>query len=734
MIRALRRDRGRPAGWVPWLAVLALAYPAASGSARGQGLEDAPGTVVYHRPSPASFLGYGFPPNRVYTASPSIVVLPSGRLLIAFNLFGADTDPPASESGTTFLFRSGDAGATWTELPSSPLMDTKRGSLFVHDGDLYLYGYTTDSGDIIVRKSTDEGDSWTSPRSPSEGLLRTGTFGGTPFRPVAHEGRLWFAQGGKRVLSIPAGADLLDAGQWRMSRRANTNDGPLGPGLVVTEAQIVPSADGGVVLMPKVGGLPRTVLVRVPDPAAAEDPSPEDWVPLPGGGKKFAAGYDPASGRYFVLSNPVLPVHDGHPSVPPELIRNAAALLSSEDLASWDLLKLFLYSPNIGYEAFQYLDFDVDGDDLVVASRTAFDIGGNRPPRGHDSNMVTFHRIQDFRDAAPRHFLAVEGGRVARYEHTQHAPAPLGDFILGGGFEGVPLGPVDGVLDDGEAILVREESGRVLRFDLFGNFLQSVDAGRGLDFATALDPIPQPPQGQRAWTRSGSGDWADPANWHYWGRPDTPGESAFFGSAIASSSSVRLDRDYQVRAVRFDSVHSYALEGPGRVVLSPGDGRASIEAARGRHILGAALVLGDSASIRVDDYAALDIAAGVALEGHALGLDGGGEVGIGGAFAMGGGTLVLHGRSRLSFLDGAAVRLDGALEWHPSDGDLLEAGAAFRLIGNPTALDGAEFDTVALPPLRGELRWDLSHLYSDGRVAVVQAGREPGAASPPDME
>jgi len=58
---------------------------------------------------------------------------------------------------------------------------------------------------------------------------------------------------------------------------------------------------------------------------------------------------------------------------------------------------VFLESPNVDFEAFQYLAYDFDGEDLVVASRTAFEVGDGKPPRGHDSNLTTFHRIKDFR-------------------------------------------------------------------------------------------------------------------------------------------------------------------------------------------------------------------------------------------------------------------------------------------------------------------------------------------------
>lgn len=368
------------------IVLLASRYPLAA-----QNLADVPGVVVHHVPAPTwwqQLLG-----RAVYTASPSIAVLPNGDYVISSNLFGRGSG--AKVSGTTLIHRSQDRGETWRHLTT--LDGMKRGSLFVHNGALYLWGYRAAPGDILIRRSPDGGESWTVPENEANGLLRPGTFGGTPCNPVVHEGRLWIALGGKRIISAPADADLLNAESWTLSRSANTDSGPLGKGLVVTEAQVVASPRTGVVILPKVGGKPYTVLIRAGErPDQIRQPKNEDWIPLPGGEKKFGALHDPVSDRFYVLSNPVLPEYANR-GWPPELVRNVAALLSSADLRDWRIERVFLHSPNVDYEAFQYLNFAIDGEDLVIASRTAYDVGGRKPPRGHDSNLITFHRLEQFR-------------------------------------------------------------------------------------------------------------------------------------------------------------------------------------------------------------------------------------------------------------------------------------------------------------------------------------------------
>ncbi len=372
-----------------------LALGAATGGPLCAGAQTAapvPGVIVHHVPSPS--LLRRLSGRAVYTSSPSIAVLPSGDYALSCCIFGAGSND--SRSGTTYLYGSSDRGVSWRLL--TVLTGMKRGSLFVHRGTLFLWGYTASPGSIVIRQSLDGGRTWTEPHDERTGLLRSGKYGGTPCHPAVHDGRLWIAQGGRRVISAPADADLLDAAVWTLSRKARTETGPLGPGLIITEAQLVAAPHTGVVLLPKVQHKnPHTVLLRAgPDPKRVADPQQGDWVPFPGAEKKFAALYDAQSETFYALSNPVLPACADGP-VPFQLVRNTGALLSSKDLRQWTTERIFLHTEDVRYCGFQYFACAVDGDDLIVASRTAWPLNGRRPPRQHDSNLITFHRITDFR-------------------------------------------------------------------------------------------------------------------------------------------------------------------------------------------------------------------------------------------------------------------------------------------------------------------------------------------------
>ncbi|MFA6960771.1 MAG: autotransporter-associated beta strand repeat-containing protein [Opitutaceae bacterium] len=512
----------------------------------------APGVVISYQASPSS-LDQLFG-NDVYIADPDIVVLPNGNYIASHSYFGSGSTEDTA--AITRVFRSTDKGATWTFLIQfQPLW---RASLFVYEGSLYIIGSAYNgSSYMTVRKSTDNGSTWTTPTDANSGRFESvplaGTMG-TPNNPLIFNNRLFAGGGTRSTFSTPiTTTDPLVITDWRQSGSVQTFPtwqvglaGPLGTAFI-GESQVVASPDTGVVVMGKVEGLPYTALMRGERSVGNMRFGPSnDFAAMPGGEKKFGAAFDPVSGKFFVLSNPVLPFHASDTSLTPQLKRNTAAVLSSRDLVNWEVEKIFLYSPNISYEGWQYLQFDFDGDDLVVASRTAFDVGDtNKPPRGHDSNLLTFHRLPNFRTHTRNHYLLADtaNNRVLRYEVNQNPnhPAPLGDFTLGTSFAGAPLSvPRDLAQDANGDVYIHEDGGRILRFDPLGNFI-AIAPSSPVAFTPSQLPIAQPATGERSWVQPGSGNWSDPLNWYYWGRPDTTAEVANFGSSITTNATITVD-------------------------------------------------------------------------------------------------------------------------------------------------------------------------------------------------
>jgi hypothetical protein len=124
----------------------------------------------------------------------------------------------------------------------------------------------------------------------------------------------------------------------------------------------------------------------------AHDPA-RDLIDFPGGGSKFTIRRDPATRLYWALVNK---------QKDPPARRNALYLSRSLDLRLWRVAERLLFHPDGAFHAFQYVDWDFDGDDIVYASRTAWDDGLGGARNYHDANFITFHRLASFRGLASR--------------------------------------------------------------------------------------------------------------------------------------------------------------------------------------------------------------------------------------------------------------------------------------------------------------------------------------------
>lgn len=705
------------------LAIVA-ALLAFGSSAHGQSLANVPGVVVDYQLNST---------RRYFFSDPEIVVLPNGDYVASHALAGADSN--SGTSGTTSLFRSSDKGATWSSLGNLPNM--LRGSLFVSGSALYLIGANKDTSgnNTQIRKSLDNGATWTTPTGTTNGLFSSVGGPGTPTNPVVYGGRIW-AGFTTSLFSAPVGSDLLNQANWTRSDAPPWNNyfGVSAP--LWFEGQVMASSATGVVIMPKVrpetppvnftAKPPYAAVINVTSPTTTTFDPATGFVPLPGGEKKFGGSYDPVSGKFYVLSNPVLALYES--GTVPELVRNTGAMLSSKDLTHWDVEKIFLYTSNVTQEGFQYFQFDYDGDDMVVASRTAFNIGGTMD-RGHDSNLLTVHKIQNFRSATPDQLLVADtaNNQVLRYEATQYQNAPLGSFTLGTSFSGAALDrPTDLAQAANGDVYVREQGGRILRFDALGNFISTVSSAPVAFQGTQLSSIVQPASGERAWTQEASGNWSDIRNWYYWGRPDTNEEIANFGSAALTSSTVTINEAVTMKGLRFRNDQTYTLSGSGAITIASASGTGTIAVERGAHVANVALALGTNTVATAAVGAALAFKQAFDLNGKELRMTGAGLLSADGLFDMHGGTLVLDGLSPFTFGATSTPTLDGVLRFEPDASLALTAGRTFDLLDGTAALSGQQFQSVILPTLSGGLSWDTTSLYSTGVVAVVP---EPGTAS-----
>ncbi|MBB6670660.1 sialidase family protein [Cohnella nanjingensis] len=97
-------------------------------------------------------------PSSVYCYSPGIARLPSGRLVATMDLGGPGVQAPYGK-----IFTSDDRGKSWTHRGDYPFVHARP---FVAGRSLYVLGH---SGDLMVIRSDDDGESWTEPAALTSG-------------------------------------------------------------------------------------------------------------------------------------------------------------------------------------------------------------------------------------------------------------------------------------------------------------------------------------------------------------------------------------------------------------------------------------------------------------------------------------------------------------------------------------------------------------------------------------
>lgn len=379
-----------------WLTMgLGVLAPAAGDPAPAEPPPRVPGVVIDHAPAASG----------IYIGSPSIAILPGGEYVASHDQFG----PKSTEHtcAVTRVFASADRGRSWQHR--ADVRGQFWSTLFVHRGDLYLMGTWSHYGNLVIRRSRDGGRTWTEPRDATCGLLAEGRFHCAPVPVLEHAGRLWRAVEDTtqprrwglpfraRVISAPVDADLLRASAWTLSEplpgRPEWLEGKFNGFL---EGNVVANPAGQLVNILRVdcpqGGKAAMVRIQAEGRLAFEPAA--DFLDLPGGAKKFTIRLDPVTGRYWSLVNYVPPKYR---KLRAASVRNTLALVASADLRHWELRDVLLHHPDPTRHAFQYPDWQFDGEDIIAAVRTAYDDGLGGAHNAHDANFLTFHRFTDFR-------------------------------------------------------------------------------------------------------------------------------------------------------------------------------------------------------------------------------------------------------------------------------------------------------------------------------------------------
>jgi hypothetical protein len=378
-------------------------------------------------PVPGVVIDYSPASSGLYIGSPSLAVWTNGDYVASHDFFG----PKSAEfvSARSVVFRSTDRGQSWRRV--AEIQGAFWSTLFTYRGALYLLGTDRHHGNVVIRRSTDGGTTWTSPTNAATGLLRAdGEYHCAPMPVVEYQGRLWRGMEWRNppvawginyragVMSVPVGADLLEASAWLWGEHLPSdrawNGGDMGAWL---EGNVVPAPDGRLVEVLRVqtkGVEEKAAIVSISAEGqkAAFDPA-TGFFPFPGGAKKFSIRKDPKTGAYWSLASIVL---ERHRAENPGGIRNALALTYSENLTNWTIRSVLLYHPDVVKHGFQYVDWLFDGEDLIAACRTAHDDDQGGAHNYHDANYLTFHRWKNFRTLTMADSVAMPAQAEVRAE------------------------------------------------------------------------------------------------------------------------------------------------------------------------------------------------------------------------------------------------------------------------------------------------------------------------------
>lgn len=363
-------------------------------------------------------------PVRFFFHDPDLTRLDDGTLLLAAPQWHR---PAWDYSRRLRLLRSDDGGLTWVELPGLPYEEA---TPFVLDGRLLMFVQEKCHKDFLIVVSDDRGETWTDPRTVIEGPI----WNISTSRVLRPEAVYWamdwdlpdHGHGGKTMLRLDRSMPPLDPGAWTLSNIVRQLEIPAAMTRNLFPDGNRPQLSGGW-RDPLVWLEPNTVEVRgrirafcrcvFDEYAAAHIAAVFDYNPdanrlsftqfaaWPGAQCKFYIIHDRSTSMYWMLSNLITNSQDllgwaekmretGYHGGPGNE-RRWLYLHYGIDCLNWFPAGCVARWPDNVYRSFMYPSAVVDGDDIVVLSRTSRDSGDQ-----HDADLCTIHRIRNYRSLA----------------------------------------------------------------------------------------------------------------------------------------------------------------------------------------------------------------------------------------------------------------------------------------------------------------------------------------------
>jgi len=396
-------------------------------------------------------------PQTIPLYSPSVLALPGGRLVAAYERAGTAR---ANNAPYAIVSTSDDRGKTWTQRGAHRITHAR---LFSAGKSLYYLGHR---GDLQVARSDDRGETWSAQAALTKGQAwhqsacnvwhANGNVYLVMERRVGNENKAWPVGALAPVLMrAREDTDLTKRESWTFASELVFSDLIAGykqnePALemfgvpffrqaypdrapVATtpkrrtmspmgwlETNVVQITDSNHVwfdpngrtfhlfMRAHTGGTGYAALAKVVEQAdgtmttqleAAPSGKKMLFLPMPGGQMRFHVSYDKKTKLYWLLGSQATDSMTRADRLPDERYdlpnneRHRLVLHFSKNMVDWCFAGVVAITPS-PKQARHYASMDIDGDDLVILSRS----GDERAKSAHDGNLITFHRVKSFRD------------------------------------------------------------------------------------------------------------------------------------------------------------------------------------------------------------------------------------------------------------------------------------------------------------------------------------------------
>ena len=312
-------------------------------------------------------------------------------------------------SSKTVIRKSTDSGTTW-EI-THEIDRLKWAAMFLVGDQMYIVGFLKDDGSwkggTWIGRVTDDGNAKTVETVELSKLCDDVS---AIFEPMIIDGILYLPLD-STVMSASVTSDITKASVWTRTQdsaeliskewfRQVTGKSLNSEGSAeCLEGNIVKGRDGEIYVIYRIESQPYgnyAIMLKLSQDKTRLEllPNNGSLLKLPTTVSRFVIKYDESTDLYICISNWYLTDNACR-------ARNVLGLSVSDDLIDWKTVDTLLVDREmINTEcscwraAFQYTDWDFDGDDLVLAVRETVGFANTF----HDGKYFTFYRVSNYRD------------------------------------------------------------------------------------------------------------------------------------------------------------------------------------------------------------------------------------------------------------------------------------------------------------------------------------------------